>query len=49
MIVQLKSYIEDVFEDLEINVTMCCNVIASLPRHLQDYMNVEGNTFEYLK
>ncbi len=38
-IVQLKSYKEYVFENLEINVTMCRDVIASLLNRLQGCIN----------
>lgn len=46
---ELKGFIEDVFLKLEINDTMRKNVIKSIPDRLQDCINVEGDTFEYLK
>lgn len=46
---QLRLYIEDAFLDIEINATMRRNVINSIPGRLQDCIDVEGHTFEYLK
>ncbi len=46
---QLRSYIGDVFEDLDSNALLRQRVIDSMPGRLQDCVNVDGKAFEHYR
>ncbi len=45
---QLSRYIEEAFEDIELQHAQCKRVIGSIPERLQNCINVEGFHFERL-
>ncbi len=45
---QLRCYIEEAFEDIELQYAHCKRVIESTPERLQNCINVEGFHFEHL-